>query len=147
MTAQTIIIVDLDGTLANVDHRVAHVQKDPPDWESFNAFMMHDEVNPWCRELIASMRQRGHSVFLVTGRGEKQREVCVDWLRSKNVSYEGLFMRAANDTRPDAVIKEEIYQKELAHFRVLFVVEDRLSVVRMWRKLGLTCLQCADGDF
>lgn len=147
MTAQTIIIVDLDGTLANVDHRVTYVQKDPPDWESFNALMMHDEVNLWCHELIASMRQRGHGVFLVTGRGERQRQICVDWLKSKSVAYEGLFMRAANDTRPDAVIKEEIYQKELAHYEALFVVEDRSSVVQMWRKLGLTCLQCADGNF
>jgi|GEM_PF-3834102 hypothetical protein len=43
---KTIIIVDIDGTLANVKHRVLHVQKKPPDWKSFN-------------ELILSQRDRG----------------------------------------------------------------------------------------
>ena len=28
-----------------------------------------------------------------------------------------------------------------------FVVEDRDQVVKMWRSLGLTCFQCAKGDF
>jgi hypothetical protein len=45
------------------------------------------------------------------------------------------------------MVKEEIYLKELAHQQVIFVVEDRKSVVQMWRKLGPVCLQCADGEF
>jgi len=31
--------------------------------------------------------------------------------------------------------------------RVLFIVEDRSSVVDMWRAQGLVCLQCAPGEF
>jgi hypothetical protein len=31
--------------------------------------------------------------------------------------------------------------------KILFVVEDRSRVVEMWRSEGLTCLQCAHGDF
>jgi phosphoserine phosphatase len=30
---------------------------------------------------------------------------------------------------------------------VLFIVEDRSSVVEMWRQQGFVCLQCAPGDF
>ena len=29
------IIVDIDGTLANVEHRVHHLLKSPKDWDSF----------------------------------------------------------------------------------------------------------------
>lgn len=147
MTTKTIIIVDLDGTLANVDHRVAHVQKHPPDWKSFNSLMAYDELNMWCLKLIEAMREQGHGVYLVTGRSENERQTTVKWLKNNEISYDGLFMRTANDTRPDAVIKEEVYRKELEHYRVLFVVEDRKSVVQMWRRLGLVCLQCADGEF
>ena len=31
--------------------------------------------------------------------------------------------------------------------RVLVIFEDRASVVKMWRELGLTCLQVAPGEF
>ena len=30
---------------------------------------------------------------------------------------------------------------------ILFVLDDRSQVVKMWRELGLTCLQVADGNF
>ena len=32
-------------------------------------------------------------------------------------------------------------------YRVLFVLDDRNQVVDMWRDIGLTCLQVADGNF
>ncbi len=57
-------------------------------------------------------------------------------------------MRAAHDDRADAVIKREIYDKEIGpRFDVLCVLDDRDQVVRMWRGLGLVCLQVAPGDF
>jgi hypothetical protein len=36
---------------------------------------------------------------------------------------------------------------DLDRGRVLFIVEDRTSVVEMWRAQGFVCLQCAPGDF
>jgi hypothetical protein len=30
---------------------------------------------------------------------------------------------------------------------IAFVLEDRNSMVKKWRELGLTCLQVAEGDF
>jgi hypothetical protein len=57
-------------------------------------------------------------------------------------------MRKEGDHREDSVIKKEIYLKDiLPKNEVLFIVEDRLSVVKMWRSLGLVCLQCDWGDF
>ena len=32
-------------------------------------------------------------------------------------------------------------------YQVDYVLDDRNQVVEMWRSLGLTCLQVADGDF
>ena len=57
-------------------------------------------------------------------------------------------MRPHDDFRKDDVIKAEIYEKEiLPYYHVLFVVEDRKSVVEMWREKGVVCLQCDWGDF
>lgn len=59
-----------------------------------------------------------------------------------------LHMRPDGDFRPDVEVKKEIYKREIeGQFKVLFAVDDRASVVEMWRAQGLVCLQCAKGDF
>jgi chromosome condensin MukBEF MukE localization factor len=61
--------------------------------------------------------------------------------------YSYLYMRPANNTEPDYVIKQRIYDEHLSREKVLFVLDDRKQVVDMWRSNGLTVLQCADGNF
>jgi len=54
----------------------------------------------------------------------------------------------SKDYRDDRIIKEEIYREKIAPvYNALFVLDDRDRVVAMWRDLGLTCLQVANGDF
>lgn len=148
MTNKKAIIVDLDGTLCDVDHRVEFVRKVPIDWQGFNDRMSADKVNLWCQELIEAMSAKGCDIYFITGRGEDYRGLTEEWLKRHHINYQGLFMRPANDMREDAEIKEEQYVKHLkGKFNILFVVDDRLSVVRRWRELGLVCLQCDWGDF
>lgn len=57
-------------------------------------------------------------------------------------------MRKNNDFRPDEEIKKEIYfDKIINNYNILFILDDRAKVVKMWRELKLTCLQVDDGDF
>ncbi len=143
-----VIVVDLDGTLADCDHRVHHVESSPKDWKSFNEKMGSDDLNIWCKKIIDSMKSSGVDTILLTGRGEKSRETTQKWLEDNKVSYLALFMRASGDEREDAVVKKEIYLESIANkYKTLFVIEDRLSVVKMWRSIDVTCLQCAWGDF
>ena len=145
---QKAIIVDLDGTLCDVEHRVHHVQKHPKDWHAFNSAMDEDKSYFWCLELIAAMKARGYKILFVTGRDEDFRKNTEDWLKRHKVDYDALYMRRAKDFREDSDIKEEIYHSQIEKStQVLFVVDDRKSVVARWREMGLTCLQCAPGDF
>ena len=142
------IIVDLDGTLCDVEHRVHHVHSKPKNWKAFNQAMDQDQPYFWCIELIAAMKARGYKVFFVTGRDENFREMTESWLAKHKVEFDELHMRKKADFREDSEVKEEIYVKKIEkRAQVLFVVDDRKSVVERWRKLGLTCLQCAPGDF
>ncbi len=148
MSKYNAIIVDLDGTLCDVEHRVHHVKSNPKNWQAFNQAMDEDKSYFWCIELIAAMRERGYKIYFVTGRDENYRGMTESWLKRHNVSHDGLYMRPSRDFREDSDIKEEIYRTEIeTQAQVLFVVDDRKSVVERWRKLGLTCLQCAPGDF
>ena len=64
------------------------------------------------------------------------------------INYHQLYMRPAKDVRGDNEVKKEIFQNSIKDkFDILFVVDDRLSVVKMWRSIGLVCLQCDWGDF
>jgi hypothetical protein len=59
-----------------------------------------------------------------------------------------LLMKAANDRRGDVVTKLELFDHHVRNkFFVLAVLEDRTKMVRLWRDVGLTCLQVADGDY
>ncbi len=142
------IIVDLDGTLCNVEHRVSHVLGEEKDWKSFNEALVHDTIYDWCQELIRVMHKEQYKVLFVTGRGEDYRDLTVNWLSKNNVSYHQLYMRKSNDFREDNEVKLEIYRGSIEqHYQVLFVLDDRLSVVKMWRDIGLVCLQCDWGNF
>ena len=147
------IIVDLDGTLCNNEHRRPLVENPgPKDWEKFGERLIDDTANEWCVKLVGAMALRGYYIAYVTGRSEQYRELTLRWLNrhgcldtSKRV---GLYMRAPDDNRDDTVVKSDIYACEIEpNYDVLFCVDDRQRVVDMWRSLGLTCLQCAKGDF
>lgn len=142
------IIVDLDGTLCDVEHRVHHVQGAVKDWKAFNSLLSHDDLNHWCFELIHAMVARGYKILFVTGRGEANRRPTEEWLKKHLVPYHDLFMRGEIDFREDSDVKEEIYRSMIEQkYQVLFVVDDRKSVVDRWRDIGLVCLQCAPGNF
>ena len=142
------IIVDLDGTLCDVEHRLEFVRKVPIDWIQFNQRLSGDKLNHWCFELIKAMQAQGYNVLFVTGRGEDFRELTDEWLLRHHIHHHGLFMRPKNDHREDADVKEELYHQFIkTHYDVLFVVDDRASVVKRWREMGLICLQCDWGNF
>jgi hypothetical protein len=57
-------------------------------------------------------------------------------------------MREAGDHRPDWIVKKEIYNNLISkEFDVKLVFDDRQQVVDMWRSIGLTCFQVAEGNF
>lgn len=145
---QKAIIIDLDGTLCNTNHRQHFMQTNPKNWKSFYNALSLDEPNRWCSALIEGMISEGFAIIFVSGRPEDYREETIEWLK-RHWFYSGpLFMRLPKDFRKDCLVKEEIYRKNIEPFYdILFCVDDRQQVVDMWRELGLTCLQCAKGDF
>jgi hypothetical protein len=57
-------------------------------------------------------------------------------------------MRTDGDDRNDGIIKTEIFDKYIRNiYNVIAVFDDRDSVVKAWRNIGLLCLQVNYGDF
>lgn len=142
------IIVDLDGTLCNKDWRQHLYDKTPRNWGHINAAAEFDQPNDWCLEIVRLFAMQNYKIIFLTGRAatKDSKVVTEKWLMmhvGPGIDY-GLLMRPARDHRDDTIVKTEIYCKEIAPmYDVLFAIDDRQSVVQMWRDIGVTCLDCA----
>lgn len=135
------IICDLDGTLALLGER------SPYDASRALEDTLNDPIGN-ILEVYAHQTFIEVKIIFVSGREEKHRPQTEAWLKKHKISYEVLYLRPTGDRRPDNIIKKEIYETNIKpKFDVLFVLDDRDKVVKMWREEGLTCLQVAYGDF
>jgi predicted secreted acid phosphatase len=141
-----VVIFDIDGTLADISERVHHIRKKPKNWNAFTAGMAQDKAIHSMIRLCNILYAAGLRIILCSGRNEANRPETVEWLAKQGVPYHELLLRRDEDYRSDAIVKREILQG-LDKDKILFVVEDRSRVVEMWRSEGLTCLQCAPGEF
>ena len=141
-----IVIFDLDGTLADCSQRVHHVKSKPKNWDAFFAGMHLDDPNEASIEICRAMFDRGYRILLCTGRHEISRQITEQWLNRHNIPFHELRMRGNHDKRADIDTKREMLSEEEIS-QVLFAVDDRNGVVKMWRDLGLVCMQCNEGDF
>lgn len=141
------LIVDLDGTLADIRVRLRHLQGKKNDWGSFNKSIETDKIHDWCREIIKRF-SHDHKIIIVSGRVDDLKQQTIEWLDKYEIPYDYIFMRKGNDFRKDNIIKREIFEKNIKNkFDILFVLDDRQQVVDMWRSEGLVVLQCAPGNF
>jgi predicted kinase len=131
-------LVDIDGTVADVQHRL-HLL---PDWAAFFGAMEQDPPIQPVIDIVNRLSVTDRIVF-VSGRPEEYRTVTLDWLRRQHVMFDALFMRPSGDYRPDHVVKAELLAQIRERFDVQAVIDDRPSVVEMWRREGLVCLQNA----
>lgn len=147
--SRPIYIFDLDGTLADIRHRLHHINGEVKDWNAFFAACVNDEPIEEVIELLQSLQVTGGLIWIVTGRSDQVLEATRWWLRQWDIHPHKLMMRKAGDKRPDHVIKQEflenVSQDERRCIRMVF--EDRDRVVQMWRDNGLRCLQVAPGEF
>lgn len=154
MIREKCIIVDIDGTLSNHEHRLHYItlseDRVKKDWDSFFKEMEKDEPYEWCMELMEDMYSSANHkiVMLVTAREEKHREVTEAWLDKHNVPYDFLYMRADGDHRDDDEIKKEIYLEKIKpDYDIVLALDDRPRICRMWRSIGIPTLQVNDVEF
>jgi histidinol phosphatase-like enzyme len=133
------IIVDVDGTLALMGDK-----RTPFEWDKVSL----DAPNLPIIDLVQILRDTGLKVVITTGRDGVALNDTKAWLTSHGVVYDAIFIRPEGDYRPDTEIKKEIYDNHIKDtYNIIYVIDDRKQVVEMWRELGLTVLQVAEGNF
>jgi hypothetical protein len=149
-------IFDLDGTLANIEHRKHYLEykNDPHRWRRFYAACGDDQPNLPVLKTMESLRHAGADIWFFSGRSDEVRDLTVDWLayHTSFMSHEidqVLMMRRAGDYTADDELKEQWLNGMLVddRLRLLAVFDDRDRVVQMWRRNGVACFQVAPGEF
>lgn len=139
------IICDIDGTLAHMDDK-----RKPYEWHKVGT----DSIDPGVAHLIDAVNCVGYAkVFLFSGRNEVCRPETEEWLERNDIEYEALYMRPRYNpgTTKESDIDDRIIKKDMlmehivGKYNVLFVVDDRPKVCRMWRdEFGLRTLNVGD---
>jgi hypothetical protein len=146
---RSVALFDLDGTLANNAHRQPLVATGRKDWDAFFEAQVDDTPNAPVVALYKVLSASDQlEIIIVTARPERYRDLTENWLKLHEIPFSRIVMRTNGDRRRDDVIKREM----LADLRreglnPILAVDDRTSVVQMWRSEGVTCLQCADHDY
>ena len=144
-----IVIFDIDGTLADNSERRELLTGEYPDWDVFFEKMGEDKPIEPIANLFSILYNSGKYLMCIfSGRPERFRVLTEQWLTWNGIAAVPLFMRKNGDHRPDDIVKEEMLHSLIADGESIeFVVDDRQAVVDMWRKNGIICLQCAEGNF
>jgi predicted kinase len=139
-------LVDLDGTLALMNGRGPYDE----------SCVIDDLPNTPVIETVRALIGIGWDPIFMSGRTDGCRDDTEVWLlkhvfRSEMITprlYAPLLMRTAGDQRPDSVVKLELFNAHVRNqYNVRLVLDDRASVVQMWRSIGLTVFQVAEGNF
>lgn len=151
MSTVPLAIFDLDGTISDPSHRLWMVQQEKPDWSGFYRACGDDQPVKSVIAVARALHETGHELWLFSGRSIEVVGLTYMWLALHDIGglFSRLNFRLADDYRADDVIKrmwyDEMSQEDKDRLSVVF--DDRDRLVRMWRSLGVTCFQVADGDF
>lgn len=140
-----LFVFDLDGTLANLDHRISLIKNNigVKDWPKFFEKCEEDSVIDWVKSLFLMVKPHGETLIL-SGRPDEALEKSKKWLIKNGIYFDYICFRKPKDYRPDEIAKLEMLQEFLSDkdYKVQFIVDDRQKVVDMWRANGFNVLQC-----
>lgn len=161
------VLCDLDGTLCDITHRLGFVRQEPKDWEGFFCGLVSDSVRINVREMLVDFVTQGYDLVFVSGRPDTYKTQTLAWLNDSNffpawvyapdafvgecedgssVLFRSLMMRRGSDRRPDYIVKQEILRQNFPDKSLIYkVIDDRPSVIEMWKENGLDVIDVGNG--
>lgn len=156
---EKLVLVDVDGTVADSSHRAKAFLNIPSgdgmknEWDKFFAASKDDNpiepVAEWVRKIYASGE---YTVVICSGRSDDYSDVTTTWFDKHYVPFDHILMRRAGDKREDFIVKNELLNM-LPKNQIAFIIDDRQQVIDMWRRvrdaedLTYSVYQVAEGNF
>ena len=149
--------IDIDGVLADVRHRLHHVERRPKDWDAFFAAAVDDPPLPEGLRVAHELAAVCDIVYL-SGRPELCRADTLGWLDQHGLPEGDLWLRPHRDRRPARLVKVELLDRLSESKPVTVLVDDDPLVCEAAREAGYdvlpatwmggapTLLQAQEGD-
>ncbi|HKC27185.1 MAG TPA: hypothetical protein VKB75_04160 [Jatrophihabitans sp.] len=126
-------VFDVDGVVADVRHRLHHLEG-RKSWPAFFAAAQQDTLLAEGAALAAELAGE-HEIVWLTGRPEWLRDVTAEWLAEQGLPAGELYLRPHGDYRPAPRFKLDVL-RQLAPRGIAAVVDDDDEVVRAARGAG-----------
>lgn len=136
---KNIILCDIDGTVADNDHRQGLLEKFD-DWDNFFSGLVNDKPIHQIIELINIDHLNGLDIVFITGRPERYRQLTVDWLKEFFDFELKILMRADADKRSKMIVKREMVNNSVYRDRVIKVYENDDDLVSLWRQMNFNTI-------
>lgn len=122
--SETLVICDIDGVLANCEHRLKYLRM--KDYDTFYGVQMADDskINAGF-SLLKSLRDSASDssiIYYATGRPERTRNLTLNWLEAylmPQARSDRLYMRKDVDYRPSPELKVEQVEQILKDREVI----------------------------
>ena len=141
-----LVVVDIDGVLADVRHRQHHLAGPRKNWSAYFAGAADDPPIDAGVQAVLQAVDDGLDIAYLTGRPEHLREVTSSWLAqhglpvasglSSSTDTGVLYMRPHRDYRPAAVFKVEVLRTLSGQHELRDHWDDDASVVDAVRHAG-----------
>lgn len=132
------IIVDMDGTLCDVEGVRHYVEGGNRDFRSFHEASRFCPTRVEVEAEVRDAHRDGFAVIIVTARDERYERATRDFLFRHQIPYDRLFMRPWGDQRRDTVVKEELLGRILEEgYSPVLAIDDRRDVAAVWQAHGI----------
>lgn len=135
MDPSGVAVIDIDGVVADVRHRLHHLRGSPVRWDRFFGAAGADallEVGALAAHDLAS----SHPVVWLSGRPERLRTVTRYWLEHHGLPAGELLLRPEGDHRPAALFKLTEVHRLAASRTIAAMLDDDPRVVEVIRAAG-----------
>lgn len=141
LVAQTIVLVDLDSTLADTRQRSHLTPREVPgtSWDDYSMHCANDAPILGAIQLVRLLASK-HEIRIVTGRSERSLELTVNWLSAQRVPWDYLRLRKQTDPEDNVEYKRAVLDELPQRSRVVLGIDDWPPVVQMWQENGIHAL-------
>jgi len=134
-----VAVIDIDGVVADVRHRLHHVTGRPKDWRAFFDLAADDTLLREGEETVRRLAEVYEVVYL-SGRPERLRTVTQKWLEEQGLPPGPLLLRPFDDYRPSRLYKIEALRDIARTKTVVVLVDDDPRVLDAARDAGFDVL-------
>ena len=145
---RAVIIWDIDGVVANCDHRLHYILQTHPDWKSFHAETMRDKPITHAIIVYKALALAGVDQVFCTARHEVTRDDTRFWLYTYGLTgYQRLMMRRGDQVGSSAQVKKEMLTDLWPDYIPILAFEDNPECVQMYRQHGVPCFAADDSQW